>query len=1174
MMSSSTLFSTAPNAVWSWLKSTRPFVRYATVAVILVIALLVLVAMWSVLGDLPFWFWQLTLLCVAALVVVWWFTRGVRWYDRRRVIRQELGDLKPGDPLIEADARRNLKAAIGDACTTVHRSPQLEAGALPLYRIPWFLFVGDEAAAQTDLLRTATTVASPFPAPHKPVGGDVLWTFWFFKRLIAIETSSAFVCDPDNAGPRGLWYHAMQLLHQHREELPINGVVVTAAAERLLESPDKLREFGLKMRRLVDEAMHHLEVDVPVYLVVTGLDRLPGYAHFAKHLPSIAKDHAVGERIDWDKPDARGRWERGNEIFETIRARFHGIRLSALRKEGEGPQRKGIFEFVERFGELKQGFTALLHCLVADNPFSHQPKLRGIYFVASGGDAPAFVRDVFTRFLPSDQPLANRRGRWAARRWLRSTVSAVTLFVLCAGLLTALVYAYNTDRQLAKLSQAACPQTVLAEQDANRKLAGVMQCEENLRNISTRWKQSGLSFGLRSHRAAFYAAQSRFVAAYGTAVRQPLDEYLASTIAAGTFGTGEYVGTLQRLAVLRGCSPRDEQCSLFPKQFVFDPQNGRQLNPSLKLRQPLALKDHARLFNAYMSFASWQGAAAAGAEASRLEAQLAQMGTKRQLKPADWQNWAAERYQTYSLDQFWKPPRAVESERSRLLPQVPALFTANFLKEVLIPLQSAAYAHLPAAKAPLDTFVNEYWPAYFRAWAAFFRDFYQGARLWSGDYDGLAQRLVENALPYQALFAEMEENIWSLPLRMPWSNRFALLWLDIKHDWTGIFRHIGRCYRSARAAKAKIGAVDAPIWVLAVAESQKRSWPEVSAITKKFVQSVHQDAKGQQTYTLAAEIFKSGGNGGSGLAQEFPKLHQPFDAPPDKYLQRMGADDQVGWGGMKGPARVVLIVLTARAGSYIQRLWDTNVVQAAARMGKTEQDVVLWGDQGRVNAFLNDQLAPFVTPKERLPIQVLDVGLPFASGYGVLTNRAAIDVAPKEPFPAGVFSFKQASSFGGMPEGSLGSEFSLVCRGTPITLKSKSKMVTDRAMKMYWSPEACDKARVEVYLPDAVPTSSAAAPAAQPAAAMPATSLAKDYMGRDGFMQLLQDYRSGSKVYALSDFKASYPASEWKLLSETAAALQVSSVRVYLDIEKSPELERYLQASQLVAGGLPTSIMQ
>lgn len=391
-----------PHAAWTWLKSKPAVIRYLLIGVLIVVVVALILLLSGFLAKLPLWFWELTVLCALFLAVVWWFTGGARLYDRRRVLKQELGDLRAGDLAHNAEARRNLRTAITDASTMIQRSPELEKGGHALYRVPWFLFVGDEAGSQAALLKAATSVASPFSAPQKAVGGDLFWTFWFFKQLIAIETGAAFVCDRHDAGPRGVWYHAMQLLHEYREQLPVNGIVVVVTVERLLEPTDKLRATAFNIRRLVDEAMHHLEVDVPMNLVVTGLERLPGFASFVKHLPAAAKDHAVGERIDWDKPEAWSRWERAGEIFESIRARLHAIRLAALRRESDRPARKDIFEFVEHFAGLKEGFGTLLHALLDKNPFQHRPKLRGIYF-ASTGDTPIFVKDLFTRFFPADQ---------------------------------------------------------------------------------------------------------------------------------------------------------------------------------------------------------------------------------------------------------------------------------------------------------------------------------------------------------------------------------------------------------------------------------------------------------------------------------------------------------------------------------------------------------------------------------------------------------------------------------------------------------------------------------------------------------------------------------------------------------------------------------------------------
>jgi hypothetical protein len=547
----------------------------------------------------------------------------------------------------------------------------------------------------------------------------------------------------------------------------------------------------------------------------------------------------------------------------------------------------------------------------------------------------------------------------------------------------------------------------------------------------------------------------------------------------------------------------------------------------------------------------------------------------RALHPQDWVKWAGDRYETYSLERFWKPPRGVEPERSAVLPQAPALYTASFHAQVLDPLQHAAHRYIPELQGSIDAFAREYWTAYFQSWASFYREFYRGARLWSPDYMSLAHRLVEQPLPYEQLFSDMDANIWTLPLRMPLSNRMALLWLDIKNDWSSTPQHVAKTFRQWRAGLPRVGTVEAPTWVLAIAEMHKKVWPETSATAKKFVQFVQQDAKGQDSVALARAVFKNGGAGGSGLAQDFLKLNQAFDAMPDKFVQRTGPDDQIGWGGAKGPARLVLIILAARAGEYLQHRWDEDIVKPAAAMNSAEQDVVLWGEKGRINAFLTEQLDGFVLSKEQTPVQVLDVTLPFSTGYSALVNKAAAGNVSKEPFLIGTFSFKQPSSFGTGEEGAQGSEFSLICRGSTVALRSKAKLVADRSIKVYWSPELCDRVRIEIYLPDqaSAQPSATQAPAQQSNPAIPA-SLAKDYLGGNGFKQLLQDFDSGAKTFALSDFRSSYAPADWQAIMKSLTALGINSVKVHLTIDKSPEADRFLKATQIIASGLPPSIMQ
>lgn len=379
-----------------------------------VVALLaaIVVAAPALIPGIPPQFWQLLGLCLAALAVLWWFTSGARKYLRAGRARGRTGDLGPGNPDDERAPLAKMSAAIQAAKRVIRRSPWLvdirgAGGRNKLYRVPWMLFLGDADANVHGLLQAASAI-SPFPTPAGGEG-EVIWRWWFFKSLIAIETSPRIVCDASARTERGLWYQALMQLASQRDRLPLNGIVACIGARSLLGDADASKDAGVRLRRLVDEAMEHLEVRVPVYVLVTGLETLPGYASFRAAVPAEVFAQAMGWRLPEDEAVNAGTSAQFDGLFALVAERLHALRLTALAAQHEVKGRRGVFEFVQSISGLQGGLRRLVGLLLEDDPFQRTPRWRGLYF--TGGAEPAapagaFVADLFTRFLPADQPLA------------------------------------------------------------------------------------------------------------------------------------------------------------------------------------------------------------------------------------------------------------------------------------------------------------------------------------------------------------------------------------------------------------------------------------------------------------------------------------------------------------------------------------------------------------------------------------------------------------------------------------------------------------------------------------------------------------------------------------------------------------------------------------------------
>jgi len=116
-----------------------------TLLLLLVLAGLVFLA-FAILPQVPMRFWQVLGICVMAGVVLWWFATGRRKASLKGRTRKRMGDLGPGNAEDEKEPPQKMTAAIEEAKRTIARSPAIAKGRTPLYRIPWVMFIGDQAA--------------------------------------------------------------------------------------------------------------------------------------------------------------------------------------------------------------------------------------------------------------------------------------------------------------------------------------------------------------------------------------------------------------------------------------------------------------------------------------------------------------------------------------------------------------------------------------------------------------------------------------------------------------------------------------------------------------------------------------------------------------------------------------------------------------------------------------------------------------------------------------------------------------------------------------------------------------------------------------------------------------------------------------------------------------------
>ncbi len=342
-------------------------------------------------------FWLALGLCLAAWGLLWWTLLGAGRAARRRALEARIRLWERAHPPPAPATLHALRsAALGAHRSLRHASDRHS----PPHRRPWVLFAGDPAADLPGLLAAAHP-AGPLASP-KADERDIFWRWWLMDSLAAIE-----VCPPPLAPalPQdSLWLRALRELVRLRPGLPLDGVAVCVSTAALQADASVARPTFELLCRRVQDTVQGLRVHLPVYLIVTGLQRLPGYATVHAALPPEALARTLGVRADARAPGADAPPVL-DLLFDPLMRRLQALRLGLLPQMREASARADVHAFVEAMQALDAGLKRLAEQMAQLEDAPGLLAWRVLCFTGSGPEG-AFVDELFGRWIPEDQGLA------------------------------------------------------------------------------------------------------------------------------------------------------------------------------------------------------------------------------------------------------------------------------------------------------------------------------------------------------------------------------------------------------------------------------------------------------------------------------------------------------------------------------------------------------------------------------------------------------------------------------------------------------------------------------------------------------------------------------------------------------------------------------------------------
>lgn len=262
-------------------------------------------------------------------------------------------------------------------------------GPKSLDRLPLLYILGEANSAKT------TTVLKSGLDPELIAGEiyrdqDVMATpvanVWYTRSCILVEAGDAVRRSP------ALW---SKLIRRTRprvvrsamgKEAPVRAAVVCVSCEQFLgaSAGDAAAAAARAGNQMLRELARQLGTDIPVYVILTKLDRIPNFAEFVRNLSNEEASSPLGMALPPTGASAGLYAEKAMQAVTTsldqVIFSLSEFRTELLTREAEAGNLDPVYEFPR---ELRKVRNHMASCLVELSRPSHlnaNPWLRGFYF--------------------------------------------------------------------------------------------------------------------------------------------------------------------------------------------------------------------------------------------------------------------------------------------------------------------------------------------------------------------------------------------------------------------------------------------------------------------------------------------------------------------------------------------------------------------------------------------------------------------------------------------------------------------------------------------------------------------------------------------------------------------------------------------------------------------------
>ncbi|HVZ33751.1 MAG TPA: type VI secretion protein IcmF/TssM N-terminal domain-containing protein, partial [Polyangiaceae bacterium] len=332
-----------------------------------------------------------SVLVLAAIGILIAF-RFVRSRQRAAELEAEL-HRQSKDRTARPEAVLEIQGRVRELATALRRNysgNRLGNGAL--YASPWYLVLGPPGAGKSTALQNsglalrAAAGRQPKTRTTAPTRGIEPW---LADGGVLIDTAGRYALGD---GEEAEWSELLAALRRTRRQKPLDGVVLAYNVSELVsDRPEQLEEKAKRLRSCLEELGNQLGSVLPVYLLLTKADLLPGFSQFHDDVGGDASDRIWGATFE-------PRHDEGLEPAEALKAEFdlmkealHAHLLARLPAAQRTPDScAAALRFPVEFETVRAPLARLVEELFRPSSYQETPLLRGFYFTSCGNGGGGF----------------------------------------------------------------------------------------------------------------------------------------------------------------------------------------------------------------------------------------------------------------------------------------------------------------------------------------------------------------------------------------------------------------------------------------------------------------------------------------------------------------------------------------------------------------------------------------------------------------------------------------------------------------------------------------------------------------------------------------------------------------------------------------------------------------